>query len=274
MEDEAVHGLGITKAHLDLGGVYVDVHRRRVEFEKQHEGGMAFQVQDVAIRFAHGVDEQPVAHEAAVDVEILGIARALGVGGTRRHAPQTQAAGALVEPDRRSGEFFAQYVGDARFGPFRAGRQTPRRARVVLQVEADGGARQGNAAQCLLAMRILGRFAFQELAPCGGIEVEIARFHTGSLRVCGGRGGRNDAALPFHAPRLGVIGTPAHQREARDGGKACQRFAAKTQARHAFEFFQRGDLAGGVAHERKAELLARDAGAVVGHAQKLHAALG
>ena len=64
----------IAKAHFGLGRVHVDVDTGRIEFEKQHVGRLATAVQDVGISCARSVGEHLVAHEAAIDVEILFVA--------------------------------------------------------------------------------------------------------------------------------------------------------------------------------------------------------
>jgi hypothetical protein len=52
-----------------------------IELEKQHVGRVAVAVQDVGVGLAHGMGEQLVAHEAAIDEEVLGIAAGARVGG-------------------------------------------------------------------------------------------------------------------------------------------------------------------------------------------------
>jgi hypothetical protein len=47
---------------------------RRVEFEEQDVGRVALAVQDVGVGLAHRVGEQLVAHEAAIDEEVLLVA--------------------------------------------------------------------------------------------------------------------------------------------------------------------------------------------------------
>ena len=54
---------------------------------------MARAVQDVGVGFAHRVGEQLVAHEAAIDEEILRVAAGARIGGQRREAGQAQYPG-------------------------------------------------------------------------------------------------------------------------------------------------------------------------------------
>ena len=110
MEDELVHRLAFAKAHLGLGRMHVDVHAMRIELEEQHVGRMALLVQDVRIGLAHGVRQYLVAHEAAVDEEILGVAAGARVGGQGGVAAEAQAAGGGLDGARLGGEFLAEEV--------------------------------------------------------------------------------------------------------------------------------------------------------------------
>jgi hypothetical protein len=61
--------------------VHIDVDQRRVDVEEQADGRLAAAVQHVAIGFAQGVADDLVAHETAVDEDVLAV---LGVGGACR----------------------------------------------------------------------------------------------------------------------------------------------------------------------------------------------
>ena len=74
MKDKLVDGLRLTKPHLDLGRVHVDVDLGRRQLQKQHVAWLAFQMQHVAVGLAHGMAEDPVADKAAVDESMLGFA--------------------------------------------------------------------------------------------------------------------------------------------------------------------------------------------------------
>ena len=40
-KDEIVHGAAIAKAHLVLGGMHIDIHLGRIQFQVQHKRGVA-----------------------------------------------------------------------------------------------------------------------------------------------------------------------------------------------------------------------------------------
>jgi hypothetical protein len=67
-------------------------------------------------------------------------------------------------------------------------------------------------------------------------------------------------------------GRAAGQHEMGDRGNRGQRLAAEAQCQDRFEFVQRGDLAGGVAHQRDGQFVGGDAAAVVGDDDASHAA--
>ncbi len=92
MEHELVDALAFAEAHFALGRVHVHIHLLRRHFEEQHESGVALVVQDVLIGLAHGVHQHLVAHEAAVDEEILLVAGGARIGGQGGDAVQVQVA--------------------------------------------------------------------------------------------------------------------------------------------------------------------------------------
>ena len=55
--------------------MHVGIDQRRVQFQEQDIGAMAIVVQYVVIGLAHGVRKHFVAHEAAIDEQILRVAR-------------------------------------------------------------------------------------------------------------------------------------------------------------------------------------------------------
>jgi hydroxymethylglutaryl-CoA lyase len=66
-----VHGAAVAETHLHLGRVHVHVHQFGRDGDEQRVGRLAAAVQLVFIGRAHGVGDEPVAHVAAVDEEVL-----------------------------------------------------------------------------------------------------------------------------------------------------------------------------------------------------------
>jgi hypothetical protein len=78
MKHELVYRLALTEAHLGLGRVDIDVDAFGRQFQEQGIGRVALVMQDIAIRLAHRVVEQLVAHETAIDVTGTGYRRRRG----------------------------------------------------------------------------------------------------------------------------------------------------------------------------------------------------
>jgi hypothetical protein len=121
-------------------------------------------------------------------------------------------------------------------------------------------------------MRVFGRFGLEKLAARRSIEVKVAHFDAGAGRERTRRGCGKLRSICCDRPRVPVAGAAARERQVRYGGDACQRLAAKPQARNALEVGARDDLAGGVACKRERQLLLADAAAVIGHLDQLDAA--
>ncbi len=88
--------------------------------------------------------------------------------------------------------------------------------------------------------------------------------------------GGGDFAEPpvdrFDFPAVRIKSGAAGQGELRHRRHACQCFAAKAHAGDLLKVIQRGDLAGGVAHQRQRQFILGDALAVVTHAQQFDTA--
>ncbi len=117
MEHELVNRARIAKPHFDLRRMHVHIDRFRRQIEKQHIRRITVAMQHVFVRGAHRVREQLVAHEAAIDEEILLVGAAAARGRQARAAIDGQRSGAI----RRAAD-----------GPWRTSRREfSRRARAV-----------------------------------------------------------------------------------------------------------------------------------------------
>jgi hypothetical protein len=218
-------------------------------------------VQQLGIGFARGVRQHTVAHEAAVDEEILGVGARLG--RLRRAGEAEEPKSRALRLHRHAGvdELFAEQRGGA-FGE-RLAAQVAAGAAVVPEREGDVAARQRGAAERLVAMAELGGFAAQELAARRRIEIEVLHRDAGSLRARRRLDLARRGAFGGDACTVRRVAPAARDRQARNRGNRGERLAAKAHARHAFQVLQAADLAGGVPGEGEREILARDALAVV-----------
>ena len=70
-EHEIMDQARVAETHFALGGVNIDVDRRRIELKEQHEGRMTAVVQHVRVRLPHRMRDALVANQPPVDVEVL-----------------------------------------------------------------------------------------------------------------------------------------------------------------------------------------------------------
>jgi hypothetical protein len=78
------------------------------QIEGDDVGRLAVVVQDVLIRLAQRVRQQPVAHEASVDVEVLNVSRGPRIRRLGDHAVQAQTCCGFIERERGLVEIFTE----------------------------------------------------------------------------------------------------------------------------------------------------------------------
>ena len=267
VRDEAVHGAAVAEAHLMLGGMDVDVHRGGIDVQEQHIGRLAVAMQHVGVGGAQRVADRAVAHETAVDVQVLPVGARAGRGRAGDHAGQAHRADGMRQQQAVLGELRAQHVADAlrRIG----GQPLALRAVVVEQAERDVRMRQRDAFHRVHAMPEFGGFRAQELAARRHRVEQLAHVHGGAGRA---RGGADLQAAAVDLPGVLAVARARDDGHLRDRGDGGQRLAAKSHRRHRFQFGQRADLAGGVARQRQRQFLGRNAAAIVGHGDAADAA--
>jgi hypothetical protein len=253
-----MHLARLAEAHLDLGRVHVDVDALGRDVDEENVGRLARAVQHVLVGRAHAVRDQAVAHEAAVDVDVLQVgARAcrLGQAGTAAHAQNTEVERDLTA---RGDEVGIEHVLQALFGA----RAVPllHELAVVPDHEADVGTRQRMAPYRLDAVREFGGLALKEFAPRRRREEELAHLHARPDRT---RRRRELARARLEALRMRSIGGAAGERKLGDRRDRRQRLAAEAHRRDVLEVVQRRDLARRVAAQRERQLGGRDAAPVV-----------
>ena len=166
-----MHRPRIAEADLDLRRMNVDVDRARVDVDEHQVGGVAIAVQHVGVGLAQRVAEQAVAHEPAVDEDVLRIAAAARLIGRAEVAAHAQARGFRMQRARGAAEIIAEDRTDPACR--RRGGVVPGHAVAVAQRERDVRAGEGNAVERVGAVRELRGFGLQELPARRGVEVEI-----------------------------------------------------------------------------------------------------
>ena len=279
MANGLVHLAAVAKAHLDFGGVHVDVHARGVDADVERVDRLAVAVQHVFVGAARGVANHLVAHVAAVDVGVLPVAaRARRI----RNAGQTHdlhAAGVLaadfgpLHGDAVCHKVFAHHIGQALAKRGHAervhGAPLGHQLAFVPNGKAHVGARQGVATHGFYAVRQFGGVGFEEFAPrwCG--VKEFAHLHRGA-NLAGVGADFAAACVDQPAVRLRGHGAARGDADLGDGRHGGQGLAAKTHGLHTLQVVQAADFAGGVALERGGQFRAGDAATVVFDRDQAH----
>ena len=202
-------------------------------------------MQRVLIGFAQGVAQEFVAHEATIDVAVLGVTARPRMGGQGAMAEDAQAVAAW--PGIDGARFGEEIVAENGAGTSArvAFCQVQADAPVVRERESDFRVGQRDAFDGFGAMGELGRFGFEEFAACRRVVVKVTHFDDRA----GGERRRFRRCAGFSNEAPGVAGTmlAAGQREAGHGSNRGQRLAAKAESGHLLQIIERGDLRGGMA---------------------------
>lgn len=207
---EVMHHAPITEAHFVFGGVHVDVHHRRVDLEEQHKRRVPPIEQHIAVRLAHRMGYQLVAHCTAVHKKVLQVRLAAGERRQTDPAPQPQAIAfdfnrqRLLQEPRAANSRHPASTRCVVMGFM----QAEDGLAVVAQVEGHVETGQGQALDDFLQVIEFGFFGLEEFASRRGVKEQVAHFHRRPHRV-GGRldSRRHVAAFGFHLPGLiGVTG--------------------------------------------------------------------
>ena len=268
-----MHGAAVAKAHFDFRRMDIHIDQCRIQFQRQHVGGIAVAVQHVLIGGAHRVGQQFVAHEAAIDIEILRIGACLGGSRQASKTMQTQAAGSIaggfVQRQPGRGEILAQ---DMRAALRHLG-GVPVVDGFAIVRQRKGHIRpcQRDAAHHFGAMAEFGLIGLQKFAPSRGIEIQVLHINSRAGRTRGGRCAAGRCAGNF--PGVGGIQGARSQRQLRHRGDRGQRFAPKTQRGNVFQIVQRSNFGCRMTRQGQRHLLRCDAASIVSDSDALDAAL-
>ena len=260
MKDQVAHGAWVAEADLGLGRVDVGVHQCGVDGQKERKDGVALAVQAVAEGLPDGLGQHAVAHEAAVDEQVLPVAAGAGSIGLTQQTLHGQRAG--LGRDGQQPRTVAHQALDALGG--RGGGPAAHFAAVLMDDELHGRVRQGNAPDGVQAVGGLGGRRLQELAPRRGGREQVDDLDDGTGGNGGGLGRRGSlAGLHVHFPAVFGGQRATGQGQARDGGHRGQSLAPEAQRGDMLQVGQRGNLAGGVPGQGQRQLVFLDAPTVV-----------
>jgi hypothetical protein len=144
----------------------------------------------------------------------------------------------------------------------------------VGQREGDTVVRERDAPERFLAVRPLGGLRAQEFPARRRVEVQLLDGHRRAARERGRLDAAGRSPFDLDAPRVRPPGRARRDRGARYRGDRRERLAAEAERRNRLEVDDGDDLRRRVARERERQVLALDAGAVVGHADPLDATAG
>ena len=233
-----------------LGGMDADVHRGGIDVQEQHIGRLAVAMQHVGVGGAQRVADRAVAHETAVDVQVLPVGARAAVG--RVIMPARLTVPTACDSSRPCSANSAPSTSRMRCGGS-AGSHCAARGR-----GGTGGTRCADApARCVPSRPRNARIRW---LPSAGTCGAPAPRRTAGARPRWCRAGPRRADLQAAAVDLPGVLAVARARDdghLRDRGDGGQRLAAKSHRRHRFQFGQRADLAGGVARQRQRQFLGR-----------------
>ncbi len=280
-DDQPAHQAGVAEAHLGLRRMDIDVDQLGRHLEEQRHHGMAVARQEILIGAAHGALQQPVAHRAAVDEEILILRGAARIGRQGGEAGQRQALALRLDGQGIVAEFAAhdggeplQPAGRRVAAVERQRRDAERDLALAVGGEMEGDLRMGHgeAVDRVLRMHQLGARRLHELEPRRGGEEQVAHLDAGALGM-GGRlrrafasGVDRDAPGRFGAARPRGDGETAHRA---DRGQC---LAAEAERADMGEIVV-GQLRGGVAFDRQGDFVGAHADAVVRDRDEAQAAV-
>ena len=228
-DDHAADQLRVTKAHLGLGRMDIDIDLAARDVEEQRDHRMTIAREQVGIGTTQRADEQPVLHRATVDEQILMVGDAAIVGRQADHPADMDVAAVEIDPDAVRGQIALGQRGDAAQLILPA-LHIERAAPVVLDDETDIGPRHREPLHHVEASRIFAARAAQEFAAGGNAREQIFNDDAGAVRQRGRAFGDHDAIVD-DAPPAVAARDPAFERQPRDAGDRRQSFAAKAQRR-------------------------------------------
>ena len=144
-EHEVVDLPAVPEPHFELRRMRVHIHQLRVERQIQHVRRMAAAIEHIAIRDAHGVHQQPVAHAAAVHEPELLIGCAREAVGSPTQPSIANRPRLVTHRHGAREEFLAEHGCDARIAAEHRRCATPRAHRAARARRCAGGTRHRSA---------------------------------------------------------------------------------------------------------------------------------
>ena len=257
---------------LRLCGMDVDIHQMLRHCQAQHAVGKAPDHQTVAVRLLQrrrhgfGADIPPVDEEKLVASRA---ARGVRTGNVTR---QLVALPAALHRRQLLGRLPSEHGAD------RTEQRTVARGGELLlplaqQAEGHLGVCQRQPLHRGKQRRSLHRVALHKFQPRGCVEKQVADDDGRAVGTARLTALRDRARLKVQARAERSIGGLGQQVDARNGTDGGKRLTAEAEGADRLQILGAAELTGGMAQKRRLRVLRLHAAAVVGHAQKGHAAV-
>lgn len=279
----------VAEADFGFRRMDVDVDLFCVAIEEEQREGKGAGRHQVVIGGLHGVEEEFVADQPAVDEKIDGIAVVLLHLRHGDEAAEEEDASAFLVGQSLRGirekkfffvladveEVFERMAAEDLEDAFAQGGDwcdMEEFAVVVAELEGFIGMGEGVMRHQRGDVGEFGLIGTKEFLARGDVEEEIANGDDGSVGEGGFVAADHLAAMDFDACPGGFFGRVGFQRQAGDAGDGREGFAAETERRDGEEVFDAGELRGGMAFKGEHGVVAKHATAVVGDSQQTAAA--
>ena len=200
MEQELVHAAAVAETDFGLGRMHVDVDAVRRQADEQAIRRVQLVMQHVAVGFLQRVDDQLVAHVAAVDEDVLAVAAGRGGAGAdhpaglTRNAPPAASTAIVLDSNASPSTWRTRAWAGSAFS-----RSCTRP--LWLSVNATCGLRQRQSPHGFGAVRVFGGLGLEKLAPRRGVEKQILDVERGADARAAGAGSPSGRLRPAASRR-------------------------------------------------------------------------
>ena len=250
--------------------MYVDVHARGVQPDKQHAAREFIGCHKRSKRLLKGSRCGLALDIARVDEEILIVAVGARVVGASDIAFDRNALVFAVHLDQAGGKILTEYRPN---GTHQAAVACRFQLDVAVndQAERDFGVGERNFLHIRGHRHCLGHVTLQEFATRGHVGKQILGNHGRAHGTAALHNVHDLAAMHIHLCAKRGVRRFGHDAQARHRSDCRKCFTTESQRTNAIQILRLGNLTGRVSADRHGKILGRHAVPVIGHAHKGHA---
>ena len=255
--------------------MHVHIDFARIDGDEQRHHRLTAARQIIGVSAVDRADQHLVAHRPAVDEQILAERIGARVGRQRGKADHAEAFLAGHHLDRIGAEIGAENIAEPRQRSGKSGqRRRPGAGAALLagQREGDIGPAHRQPPHHLAHGIAFGALALHEFQARRRRIEQVAHFDAGAGIQRGGSGLRFHTGIDAERPGMRLAGMARDDRQLRNRTDRWQGLAAEAQRRDRHQIVIVGQLRGGVPLDRKRQVVAGHADAVVGDADQPPAA--